>query len=62
MLIGLYPEWRGKYSTIWLRRKLKGFTPDIVYSLSYQEDTILYADHVSKTEKTSHLAYCGFSI
>jgi hypothetical protein len=61
MKIGLYPEWRGKYSTIWIKRKLNVFSPEIVYSLSYQEDTILYADYVSKILKIPHILHIADS-
>jgi len=61
MLVGYSPEWRGRYSHIWLKRKLRNFHPDLLYSLSYQEDTILYAHFVSKQLKIPHILHIADS-
>ncbi|MDE0821249.1 MAG: hypothetical protein OSA95_09015, partial [Opitutales bacterium] len=44
MWLGITPEWRGKYSKIWLRRNLRGFMPDIVFSSVHSMATICFAD------------------
>ena len=41
LVLGLNPEWRGRYSKKWLSRKLKSFQPDVIYSLIHSESTIL---------------------
>jgi hypothetical protein len=61
MLVGYSPEWRRRYSHIWLKRKLRNFHPDLLYSLSYQEDTILYAHFVSKQLKIPHILHIADS-
>lgn len=55
--MGIKPEWRGKYSKIWLNNAIRSFKPDIVYSFTHSFDTICYADWVSKKLNVPHVLH-----
>ena len=57
MWLGLTPEWRGKYSKIWLRRNLYGFMPDIVFSSAHSMATICFADWISQQIGRPHVLH-----
>lgn len=41
--LGLNPEWRGKFSSYWLRRALKNYRPNLVYSMVCSIPCLLFA-------------------
>ena len=57
MWFGITPEWRGKYSKIWLRRNLRGFMPDIVFSSVHSMATICFADWISEQIGRPHVLH-----
>ena len=57
MWLGITPEWRGKYSKIWLRRNLRGFMPDIVFSSVHSMATICFADWISQQIGRPHVLH-----
>jgi glycosyltransferase involved in cell wall biosynthesis len=57
MWLGITPEWRGKYSKIWLRRNLRGFIPDIVFSSVHSMATICFADWISQQIDRPHVLH-----
>jgi glycosyltransferase involved in cell wall biosynthesis len=57
MWLGITPEWRGKYSKTWLRRNLRGFMPDIVFSSVHSMATICFADWISEQIGRHHVLH-----
>ena len=55
--LGLIPEWRHQYSRRWLEAQLKGWRPDLVYSLSHSFTTARYAGWVSEILDCPHLLH-----
>jgi hypothetical protein len=53
-LLGLVPEWRGDYSRAWLKRNLRGFLPDLVFSSVHSIHTIRFADWISREIGVPH--------
>ena len=53
-ILGITPEWRGRYSRHWLGRNLKGFQPDIVFSSVHSMQSIQFADWIARELHTSH--------
>ena len=53
-LLGLAPEWRGNYSKAWLKRNLRGFYPDLVFTSVHSIHTIRFADWIAREISTSH--------
>ena len=42
-LLGRRPTWRGRYSARWLRRTLRGWRPDVVYTMVFSGETLAFA-------------------
>ena len=57
MWLGLTPEWRGNYSETWLRRNLRGFAPDLVFSSVHSITTIGFADWVAQQLGRPHVLH-----
>ena len=57
MWLGLTPEWRGNYSGIWLRRNVRGFAPDLVFSSVHSLTTISFADWVAQQLGQPHVLH-----
>ena len=53
-ILGISPEWRGQYSRTWLKRNLRGFQPDLVFSSVHSFDTILFGDWISRQVNKPH--------
>jgi glycosyltransferase involved in cell wall biosynthesis len=47
-LLGRRPTWRGRYSSGWLRRTLRGWRPDVVYSMVFSGETLAFATWVAR--------------
>jgi glycosyltransferase involved in cell wall biosynthesis len=45
--VGHRPAWRGRYSARWLRRTLRGWRPDVVYTMVFSGGTLAYAAWIS---------------
>ena len=56
-LLGLKPAWRSKYSLCWLKKTLRNWKPDLIYSLSYSIPNITYAAWASKKLNCPHIAH-----
>jgi hypothetical protein len=46
-LLGRRPTWRGRYSALWLRRTLRGWRPDVVYTMVFSGETLAFATWVA---------------
>jgi len=46
-LLGRRPTWRGRYSAVWLRRTLRGWRPDVVYTMVFSGETLAFAAWVA---------------
>ena len=46
-LLGRRPTWRGRYSARWLRRTLRGWHPDVVYTMVFSGETLAFATWVA---------------
>ena len=57
MWLGLTPEWRGNYSGIWLRRNVRGFAPDLVFSSVHSLTTISFAEWVAQQLGQPHVLH-----
>ena len=57
MWLGITPEWRGRYSQAWLRRNLKGFAPDLVFSSVHSLTTIRFGDWVAQQVGKPHVLH-----
>tara|TARA_B100002019_G_C21216506_1_gene572332 strand:- start:27 stop:1103 length:1077 start_codon:yes stop_codon:yes gene_type:complete len=55
-VIGLIPEWRGKYSKLWLFFFLRGKF-HIVYSFFYSFQNIRFASWIAKQKKCRHIVH-----
>ena len=55
-LLGLIPEWRGKYSKLWLFLFLRGKF-DIVYSFFYSLENVRFASWVATQKKCRHIVH-----
>lgn len=53
-ILGMAPEWRGQYSSWWLKRNLKGFSPDLVFSSVHSFQSILFGDWISQEINIPH--------
>ena len=53
-LLGNRPAWRGHYSSRWLRRTLRGWRPDVVYTMVFSGGTLAYASWIAR--------HCGVPI
>jgi len=47
-LLGRRPTWRGRYSASWLRRTLRGWRPDVVYTMVFSGETLAFATWVAR--------------
>jgi glycosyltransferase involved in cell wall biosynthesis len=47
-LLGNRPAWRGRYSAQWLRRTLRGWRPDVVYTMVFSGGTLAYASWIAR--------------
>jgi glycosyltransferase involved in cell wall biosynthesis len=48
LLLGRTPTWRGRYSALWLRRTLRGWRPDVVYTMVFSGETLAFATWVAR--------------
>ena len=55
-LLGLIPEWRGKYSRLWLFFFLKGKF-DIVYSFFYSLENVQFASWIALHKRCNHIVH-----
>ena len=55
-LLGLIPEWRGRYSKLWLFLFLRGKF-DVVYSFFYSLENIRFASWVATQKKCKHIVH-----
>ncbi len=55
-LLGLIPEWRGKYSNLWVFFFLRGKF-HIVYSFFYSLDNVRFAAWIAKKKKCKHVVH-----
>ena len=55
--LGITPEWRGRYSKAWLRRNLRGFNPDLVFSSVHSMSTILFANWIAQQTSRPHVLH-----
>ena len=46
--LGQRAEWRGRYSARWLRRTLRGWRPDVVYTMVFSGGTLDYASWIAR--------------
>ena len=46
--LGNRPAWRGRYSARWLRRTLRGWRPDVVYTMVFSGGTLAYASWIAR--------------
>src|ERR1044072_6253420 len=46
--LGQRPEWRGRSSARWLRRTLRGWRPDAVYTMVFSGGTLDYASWIAR--------------
>jgi len=47
-LLGNRPAWRGHYSARWLHRTLRGWRPDVVYTMVFSGGTLAYASWIAR--------------
>ncbi len=57
MWLGLNPEWRGKYSPLWLKRNLRGFHVDLIFSSVHSMNTIQFADWIAHETGKPHVLH-----
>lgn len=55
-LLGLIPEWRGKYSNLWLFFFLRGKF-HVVYSFFYSLDNVRFGAWIAKKKKCKHVVH-----
>jgi hypothetical protein len=55
--LGITPEWRGRYSKAWLRRNLRGFNPDLVFSSVHSITTILFSNWIAQQAGKPHVLH-----
>lgn len=56
-LLGRRPTWRGRYSAHWLRRTLRGWRPDVVYTMVFSGETLAFATWVARHLRVPLIAH-----
>jgi glycosyltransferase involved in cell wall biosynthesis len=56
-LLGMKPEWRGRFSKKWLKKKLNGYQPDFVYSLIHSESTAVFGSWIAEQLNKPHILH-----
>jgi glycosyltransferase involved in cell wall biosynthesis len=56
-LLGRRPTWRGRYSALWLRRTLRGWRPDVVYTMVFSGETLAFATWVARRLRVPLVAH-----
>ena len=55
-LLGLIPEWRGKYSKLWLFLFLRGKF-EVVYSFFYSLENVRFASWIASHKRSQHIVH-----
>jgi hypothetical protein len=56
-LLGRRPAWRDRYSALWLSRTLRGWRPDVVYTIVFSGETLAFATWVARQLRVPLVAH-----
>jgi glycosyltransferase involved in cell wall biosynthesis len=58
-LLGLNPQWRGRYSRFWCRRVCRSFQPEIVYTFFHSLSTFRFGHWIAQQYAVPHVIHSG---
>ena len=58
-LLGIRPEWRTRYSGLWLRKSLRRYQPNLVYTFLHSASTLRFGHWIAQKLSIPHVIHVG---
>jgi glycosyltransferase involved in cell wall biosynthesis len=58
-VLGIRPEWRSRYSGMWLKRSLRRYKPDLVYTFLHTSSTLRFGHWMAQRLSIPHVIHVG---